>query len=51
MTFHRITEDPYYDEEGQYIDEDLNWQDLEDLDEDFLNERLEKFSPFETINS
>lgn len=51
MTFHRITEDPMYDEDGQWIDEDANWQDLEDLDEDIMNDREGQYSPFVTVNS
>lgn len=52
MPFHKVTEDPFYDEDGQWIDEDDDtWQDIEDLDEDILNERAEQFSPHQTINS
>lgn len=39
--FSIVFEDPEYDD-------DLNWQELEDLDEDDQNEQM---SPYETVNS
>lgn len=47
MSYHRLYEDPMYDEDGNCVDEDATWQDLEDVDEDELNE----LSPFATVNS
>jgi hypothetical protein len=47
MSYHRLYEDPMYDEDGNCVDKDATWQDLEDVDEDELNE----LSPFATVNS
>lgn len=43
MTYWRINEDPFYDEDGVLIDEDHDLEELETLDEDL--------DTFESINS
>lgn len=48
MSYRPLYEDPSYDDDGQCVDEDTNWQDLEDLDEDMINEN---YDPFDTVNS
>lgn len=43
MSFHKMIEDPMYDEDGNCVDEDAEWEDLEVPDE--------AYSPYETVNS
>jgi hypothetical protein len=57
MTFHRVNEDPWYDEDGVLVDEDADWEDDEDGcggDLLYVVPELipkEELSPFSTINS
>lgn len=46
--FSMVCEDPFYDEDGVLIDEDFE-EEIEDPT-DFITE-LERYSPFETVNS
>jgi hypothetical protein len=44
MSFHKINEDPWYDEDGQLIDEDADegdWQEVEP----------ESYDPYDTVGS
>lgn len=41
--FWMVTEDPDYDDDGQLIDEDFDFEDLEG--------ELDSYDPFETVNS
>jgi hypothetical protein len=43
MSFHKMIEDPMYDEDGNCVDEDVEWADLEVPEE--------AYSPFDTVNS
>ena len=43
MSFHQLFEDPMYDEDGILVDEDYDIAELE--------EELESYDPFETVNS
>lgn len=45
--FGMIVEDPFYDEDGQLIDEDAVWEDIEDL----IDGGEISFDPFDTVNS
>lgn len=49
--FRMVTEDPSYDEDGTLMDEDGNICD-EDYEDptDFITE-LERYNPFDTVNS
>ncbi len=49
--FARITEDPFYDDDGNYVDEDLSWNDIDDSELDELGIDKDNFSPHNTINS
>ena len=56
MSYWKLTEDPFYDEDGVLIDEDMDWEDSKDKDIiEELNEQLkpydEEYGPFVTINS
>ena len=44
--FWQVNEDPFYDEDGQLIDEDFAELEVPELDE-----VAEDFSPFDTVNS
>jgi len=46
--FWMTTEDPMYDEDGVLVDEDAEWEDLEDYE---IPPHTDTFDPFETINS
>lgn len=52
--FSKMIEDPMYDEDGVMIDEDAEWEDLEDVSE-WLDKELKEYdatySPYDTINS
>ena len=54
MTFHKINEDPMYDDDGNCVDEDLPPDDSQDII-DYLNEELadsdEIYGPYVTVNS
>ena len=44
--FWQVNEDPFYDEDGQLIDEDADWEEIKDLQiED------DSYDPYETVNS
>jgi hypothetical protein len=47
-----VTEDPTYDEDGVMIDEDADWDDINELEDptDFIA-ALEIYHPSNTINS
>ncbi len=47
-----VTEDPDYDEDGVLLDEDDQWEDMEEFDDpaDFIAS-LEIYNPNNTINS
>ncbi len=52
MTFHKMIEDPMYDEDGNCVDEDFDWEDAIAEQEDLEHAiELENFDPFETVNS
>ncbi len=42
--FWQLNEDPMYDEDGVLIDEDAEWEDVEDSN-------VELYDPFDTVNS
>jgi len=44
MSYRPLYEDPTYDDDGQCVDEDADWQDMEDQEEDV-------FGPYITVNS
>lgn len=44
MSYFKMFEDPMYDEDGQCVDEDASWQDMEDAEED-------EYGPYNTVNS
>ena len=45
--FSKMIEDPMYDEDGVMIDEDAEWEDIEDL----IDGGEISFDPFDTVNS
>ena len=47
--FWMTTEDPMYDEDGVLVDEDADWEDIEDPT-NFIAE-IEAFNPHNTVNS
>jgi hypothetical protein len=55
MTFHKINEDPFYDEDGNCVDEDF-YYDLDDegnwveVKEQNQGEEV-SYSPYDTLNS
>ena len=49
--FGMIVEDPFYDDDGQLIDEDADWADIDDSELDELGIDKDNFSPHNTINS
>ena len=49
MSFHKMIEDPMYDEDGNCIDEDFEWDDSVDLDD--LADQLDNYDPYSTVNS
>ena len=53
MTFHRLNEDPFYDDDGILIDEDADWTDaaVSEFEAQQYSAELENFDPFETVNS
>lgn len=44
MSYRPTYEDPTYDDDGQCVDEDQSWEDLEAAEED-------EYGPYSTINS
>lgn len=49
--FWRLNEDPMYDEDGVLVDEDAEWQDIQEQGQRVFNRIVEDLSPFETVNS
>jgi hypothetical protein len=47
MSYWKLNEDPFYDEDGVLIDEDADWEDINEL----VDSTKEAYGPFETINS
>ena len=47
MTFHRINEDPFYDDDGNLVDEDADWEDVKEE----TQEGEVSYSPYDTLNS
>ena len=45
--FGMITEDPFYDEDGVLVDEDADWEDIEDL----IEQGDVSYDPHDTVNS
>lgn len=45
--FGMIVEDPFYDDDGQLIDEDADWEDIQDE----TQEVEVSYSPYDTLNS
>lgn len=45
--FGMIVEDPFYDEDGQLIDEDADWEDIEQL----IETDAVSYDPRDTVNS
>jgi hypothetical protein len=43
MSYRPLYEDPTYDDDGNCVDEDFEWEDLEVPEE--------AYSPFDTVNS
>ena len=48
MSYWKLNEDPFYDEDGVLIDEDADWEDIKDI---VAPTNVEDYGPFETINS
>lgn len=44
--FWQVNEDPFYDEDGQLIDEDADWEEIEQLQVE-----TDSYDPYETVNS
>jgi hypothetical protein len=51
--FWNVVEDPMYDEDGVLVDEDAEWDEVDedDLYEEDISDIVEDLSPFETVNS
>ncbi len=50
--FWLVTEDPMYDDDGQLVDEDADWDDIDNQAAEQAFKRIaEELSPFETVNS
>lgn len=47
MTFWKLNEDPMYDEDGVLVDEDADWEDIEDL----IEAGDVSYDPHDTVNS
>lgn len=47
MSYGMIVEDPFYDEDGVLIDEDADWEDIEDL----IEQGDVSYDPHDTVNS
>lgn len=45
--FGMIVEDPFYDDDGQLIDEDADWEDVQEE----TQEVAVSYSPYDTLNS
>ncbi len=56
MTYWKLSEDPFYDEDGVLIDEDADWEDIKQTVEEVTSEKPEACyimdcDPYSTINS
>ena len=51
MSFHKTFEDPMYDEDGNCVDEDFDFVDIDEIDEEMAEELGLIYDPFDTINS
>ncbi len=56
MTYWKLSEDPFYDEDGVLIDEDADWEDIKQTVEEVSREKPEACyimdcDPYSTINS
>ena len=50
--FGNLNEDPFYDEDGVLIDEDADWEDVQDeVNPKELGIEVEGYDPFDTVNS
>lgn len=50
--FWQLNEDPMYDEDGVLVDEDADWEDMEEeYDLPCTDELGITYDPFETVNS
>jgi len=47
MTFHKMIEDPFYDDDGNCVDEDADWEDVKEE----VQEVEVSYSPYDTLNS
>ena len=47
MSFGQLIEDPFYDDDGVLIDEDAEWEDIEQL----IDEGGLSYDPYDTVNS
>jgi hypothetical protein len=48
MSYRPLYEDPTYDDDGQCVDEDADWEDMEAC---YTQTDPEEFGPYSTINS
>lgn len=44
--FGMVFEDPTYDEDGNCVDEDFEWEDAKEL-----QDQLDNYDPYDTVNS
>jgi hypothetical protein len=52
MSFHKMFEDPMYDEDGNMVDEDFEFEDEDFVDIDTLIDDPDfSYDPFDTVNS
>lgn len=49
--FAKINEDPMYDDDGNCVDEDAEWADIDAAELEELGIDSDNFSPHNTINS
>lgn len=47
MSYRPLYEDPFYDEDGQCVDEDADWEDVEEL----IESGDISYDPHDTVNS
>ena len=47
MTFHKMIEDPFYDDDGNCVDEDADWEDVKEE----VQEVEVSYSSYDTLNS
>ncbi len=56
MTYWKLNEDPFYDEDGVLVDEDADWEDVKEEVKEVSREKPEACyimdcDPYSTINS